>query len=120
MNKNYRVDITDGITTVCYSKAPGMDDIRSSIDEAAAINRSGLRLWNFSSGSLNLSSAQLQELSEYAQSKFLPPSKVAIVASEDLAFGLSRVYEVFREQEQVELEIFRIEQEAIDWLKKEI
>jgi hypothetical protein len=65
-----------------------------------------------------LTSTQIQELADYAKTKFSPPSRVAIVATEDLAFGLSRMYEVFRAQEMVDIEIFRHEQDAQNWLKK--
>ncbi len=46
-------------------------------------------------------------------------TKFAIVASEDLAFGLGRMYEVFREGEasgRKEVMVFRTLDDALDWL----
>lgn len=120
MNDAYRIDIIDGITSIRFSKQPGMDEIRTAIDAAAELNPGGLRLWNLSSGILNLTSAQIQELADYAKSKFLPASKVAVVAPEDFTFGLSRMYSAFRDQEQLEIEVFRTEQEAHDWLIEKV
>ena len=45
------------------------------------------------------------------------PSKVAVIAPDDLSFGLSRVYEVYREKDEIELKVFRTEQKGIEWLK---
>ena len=117
MNKKYSIELLDEIITIRYSERPEMDDIRQSMDETAGIARSGLRLWDFSNGAINLNNDQLQELADYGKMLFMPPSKAAIVAPEDLTYGLLRVYEVFRKQDLVEIEIFRTEQEAIDWLK---
>ena len=119
MEKNYTIDIIDGVTTIRYAEKPSMRDIQAAIDDAARINQRGKRLWNFSKGGLNLTSTQIQGLADYAKTKFSPPSRVAIVASEDLAFGLSRMYEAFRAQQNVDIEIFRTEEDAHKWFKKD-
>ena len=116
MEKKYSIDIIDEVTIIRFGEEPDMIDIRNSIDDVAALKQKALRLWNFSKGSLNLTSTQIQELADYAKTKFSPPSRVAIVATEDLAFGLSRMYEAFRAQEMVDIEIFRNEQDAHNWL----
>ena len=117
MEKKYKVEMADEITMVRFISKPELADIRMSIDDAAAISTSGLRLWDFSDSGLDLRTAQLEELADYAKTKFVPPSKVAIVAAKDLSFGLSRIYEAFRTQEGLEIEIFRTEQKALAWLK---
>ena len=88
-----------------------------SIDEVATISTSGLRLWDLSDGGWDLTSAELEEIADYAKMKLLLPSKVAFVAPKDLSYGLSRIYEVLRKQEGLAIEIFRTEQKAIDWLE---
>ncbi|MBT8364680.1 MAG: hypothetical protein KJP23_08235 [Deltaproteobacteria bacterium] len=117
MEKNYTVEIIDDVTVVRFLIKPGPDEIRMSIDEVAAISAKGLRLWDFSCGGLNLPGTQIEEMAAYAKTKFLQPSKVAIVAPEDLSYGLSRIYEALRRQEGLEIEIFRGEQKALNWLK---
>ena len=106
------------MTIIRFAEKPDMLDIRNSIDDVAELKQKSLRLWNFNKGGLNFTSTQIQELADYAKTKFSPPSRVAIVANEDLAFGLSRMYEAFRAQEMVDIEIFRNEQDAQIWLKK--
>ena len=117
MEKKYSIDIIDEVTTIRFAEEPDILDIQNSIDDVAELKQKALRLWNFSNGGLNLTSTQIQELADYAKSKFSPPSRVAIVATEDLAFGLSRMYEAFRAQDMVDIEIFRNEQDAHNWLK---
>lgn len=119
MTQLYSINTIDGITIVRFSKQPGADDIRNSIDDVAENYPNNLRLWDFSNGGLNLTSDELRMISEHVKSKFLLSSKIAIVASEDLAFGLSREFEVYREQEQSETRIFRTEQKAMEWLKSQ-
>ena len=117
MEKKYTVEVVGDITVVRYINHPELDDLRRSIDEAAAIRPSGLRLWDFSQGGLNLAVPELAEIANYAKTKFSSPSKVAIVAPKDLSFGTSRIYEAIRQQEGMELEIFRSEQKAMEWLE---
>lgn len=45
------------------------------------------------------------------------PGRVAIVASSDLAFGLSRMYQAFRSQSMSEIRVFRDLDEACRWLE---
>ncbi|MGD2099669.1 MAG: hypothetical protein PVG35_18985 [Desulfobacterales bacterium] len=117
MNKNYTVEIVRDITVVRFLNKPEPDDIRMSIDEVATIRASGLRLWDLSQSGWNLTNTELVEIADYAKARLMLPSKVAMVAPKDLSYGVSRVYEVFRRQEGLEIEIFRTEQKAIDWLE---
>ena len=117
MEKNYTVEITDDITVVRFLIKPGPDEIRMSIDDVAAMGASGLRLWDLSTDGWNLTTEELGEIADYAKTKLLLPSKVAIVAPRDLSYGISRVYEAFRRQEGLEIDIFRDEQAALNWLK---
>ena len=116
MNKKYSISKVGDITIVRYISKPKPEDLRMSIDEAAAISSSGLRLWDFSHDGWDLTTGQLQKLAGYAKNKFISPSKVALVANKDLSFGVSRIYEAFRKQEGLEIEVFRTEKEALNWL----
>ena len=117
MDKNYSIDSTDGVTVVRFYKRLGIDEIRNAIIDVAENHLSDLRLWDFSKADINLTSSQIEELAKYGKSKFSIPSKVAIVAPEDLAFGLMRIYEVYREEDQAEIKVFRSEQDAWVWLR---
>ena len=116
-NKNYNIEIGDDITVARFIDKPKSDDIRMSIDAVAEISLSGLRLWGLSHSGRDLTSAELGEVADYAKTKLLLPSKIAFVGPEDLSYGLSRVYEAFRAQEGLQIEIFRTEEKALNWLK---
>lgn len=115
MAKNYSVDITGQITTVRFSRAPGVDDVRAALDEVFERSPSRLRLWDLTCG-VDLPPEQVRELAEHGKSLTSPVAKVAVVATEDLTYGLSRMYGIFREEEHVEFRVFRTEQEARAWL----
>jgi hypothetical protein len=115
MGTNYRIESKDGITTIRFSTSPGLDDISKAIDDVVEKYPSGLRLWDFSNG-FSLTNAELKKLGEYGKSKFATPSKVAVVAPNDLAYGVARVHDVYRENQLLEQRIFRTEEEARAWL----
>ena len=118
MGTNYRIESKDGITTIRFSTIPGLDDICNAIDDVAANYKSELRIWDLSNG-FNLTDAHLKKLAEHGKSKFLMPSKVAVIAPNDLAYGLARIHDVYREDRLSEQRIFRTEHEARAWLKSQ-
>jgi len=60
---------------------------------------------------------EIQEISAYGKLKFTKANKLAIHAVDDLTFGEMRQFEVYREEKGTSLpRVFRIEQEAIEWL----
>jgi hypothetical protein len=76
-------------------------------------------LWDLSGTDFNLSSDQLSIFAARARRKTSKPQKTAIVALEDLAYGLARIYSVHREEQQTEVNVFRSEEEAMRWLFNE-
>ena len=116
MDKIYSLETDDGITTIRFSRTPELSDLAEIIDYLAENNFYKRRLWDLRPHGLNLSPDQLQQIALYGKSKFLKPSKLAIVASEDLAYGLSRLFEAYRQEEKVLTSVFRIEPEARQWL----
>lgn len=116
MANNYSIVSTDGVTNIRFFKKPGFDDICNAIDDVAENYPSELKLWDMSCG-LDFTDIQIEQMAEYAKTKFLLPSKSAIVAPKDLDFGIARVHDVYREDEFVEQKVFRTEQEARVWLK---
>lgn len=120
MARNYSIEAENGITTIRFFRDFVVDDIRSAIDNVAAENNlNELRLWDLSKGSSNLTATDLRMLAQYGQTRFLLPSTVAIVAPKALEFGLSRIYEAYREEGLVKHRVFRTEQDARDWLSSE-
>ena len=116
MIKNYSIDTTGGVTSVRFTKETGVEDIHNAIDDVAENYLSDLRLWDISSEGINLTSSQIKQLAKYGRSKFLLPSRVAIVVQEDLAYGLQKMFDVYREEGLSETRIFGSDQEAREWL----
>jgi len=88
-----------------------MDDI------VAATHHYSRRLWDLRDG-VHFSHQQIQEIAR--KGRLWPaPARVAYLASDDLAFGLSRMYEVYGEREQFETMVFRNKQEALEWLRQQ-
>jgi hypothetical protein len=79
-------------------------------------------LWDFSLADVKLiRSEDIFEMSEAAKARarLRAGGKTALVTNSDLAFGLARMYQSYREIAQVELPFmsFRTRVEAISWLK---
>jgi hypothetical protein len=115
LGKNYSIEYKDEVTTVRFFREPGLDDMCNAVYDVTESYPSELRLWDLSCG-INLSNIEIEQLAEYAKSKFLTPAKIAVVAPGDLAFGLARVHDFYREEEIIEQRVFRTEQEARAWL----
>lgn len=118
MDKKYHIETIDGIITVRFLQEPEAIDICKSLDDAAGNSPGNLRLWDFTIGS-NLPDDDIQIVAHHAKSIRMPAGKVAIVAPQDLTFGIFRVYAAHRDEQRVKLSVFRSEQEARDWLNEE-
>ena len=118
MPKEYSIEVVDEIAVVHFKKKANALDVLSAIDDVAAIGKCNRRLWIFDSGFESSTRIDdVRKVANYGKKIWPVPSKVAFVASDDHAFGLSRMHEVFGEREGVESNVFRTPQEAIIWLK---
>jgi hypothetical protein len=74
-------------------------------------------VWDFREAQLDISSSGLRKLAQFVleNQPETPPSKVAFVAGRDLDFGMSRMFEVFREDPRTAFRVFRDYDEAISW-----
>ena len=120
MAKNYTIEQVNGITIIVFSKAPTIDEAKEVIDTLSEDNSYHLRLWDFSNVLFDFTSEEIQEIALYGKSKFLETNRIAVVAPQDLAFGILRAFEVYREQDMHSIpRVFRNKQEALRWLEKQ-
>jgi hypothetical protein len=117
MDKRYTIETINGVITVRFNQEPRAADICNSLDDLAGIRSGNLRLWDFTCGA-DLANEDIQIVAKHARSIQLPSGKVAIVAPQDLTYGIFRVYAANREEQRVKLSVFRSEKEARDWLKE--
>jgi len=118
MEKSYLIEISEGITVIRFIRKPEFNEILEAINEASTIDEYNLRLWDMRAG-LDLSNEEIDKIARHGKAVWRTPSKAAVVAPNDLAFGLIRMFEVHREQEEHLTRAFRTEKEAIKWLKEQ-
>ena len=117
MAKKYIIEIIDGIVEVRFTEDPEAQDICDSLDDAAQVSPNNLRLWDYTCGA-NLTGHDIEQVAEHARTIQIQSGRVAIVAPQDLTFGLFRMYEVHRKEERIQLSVFRSIEEAREWLKR--
>jgi len=71
---------------------------------------------------ISLSRDDISTIAEWTNraSKIAPDRIVAVVASEDACFGLSRMWEILSRESSWEKRIFRTRDDAEEWLKKRV
>ena len=117
MSKMHAITHKEGITKVKFLVKPSFDQVKSIIDEIVENYPYEKRLWDLSKIDFDFSTTEIRMIAEYGKTKFTKPSKLAIYAVTDLAFGEMRQFEVYREEENKVLpRVFRDEQSAIEWL----
>ena len=114
--KKYTIEYLDEIIAFRFPEFPQVEDICAAIDEASKIDFRARRLWDFSCGA-NLTTADAIKIANHANKYKHSPGKIAIVAAKDLAFGLSKVFSAYMEDDTVIVNVFRTEKAAIQWLR---
>ena len=119
MKKIYQISKFEDITVIRMMALPTRDDLISALFEVKALDTSNLRMWVLQKG-VDLSAEDLQVIAFEASKHLRGPGRMAVVAPTDLSYGLSRMFEVFREQKGVKTHSFRTEEDAVKWLKSEL
>ena len=116
MSTDYSIENLDGITTIRLARQLGLKEILGVIDEVAARGGYSRRLWEVS-GKLDFTSGEIETIAEHGKVTWPDPARVAYVATDPLSFGLLRMLEVYRDQQDYETRVFRSEQDALEWLR---
>ena len=84
----------------------------------AGMLKGDLRLYDFSVG-WNAPTEEIKQIAEYA-GKLIASSatRVALLAPEDLSYGLARMYQAYQDTENKapDFKVFRSREEALSWL----
>ena len=114
-----RVGRSDWITAVRFKSVPTFEDLTTAVDIIAERYDYRTRLWNFGDVGFDLSMDHIKAIADYSKQRFTEPNIVACVAPDDLAFGLLRAYEVYRQQPGISTaRVFRTNKEALRWLRE--
>ena len=103
------------LAVVRFTSNPTLEELRQIILQSDGFGAER-ELWDLTACSFSLTSEQMQGLAELAKSKQHHPSRTAIVADGDVAYGLSRLYAVYRRNAGNETSVFRTEDDARLWL----
>ena len=74
------------------------------------------RFYDFRKSQLDLSTEEMRTLAAKTKQLSQGYSKVALLAGSDLSYGLSRMFEVLREQDYSDIYVFRDEDKAMEWI----
>ena len=106
---------------VRFTSRVDLDTAKVAISDAATSGTARLQLYDFSSGgSFDLKSLEIQQLADFARRQTEADLwRVAIVAPDDLDYGLLRMYRAYRDQGKAEAQhnVFRNCDEALAWLQ---
>ena len=119
MEMTYDITEMENILVVAIKGNARVDGIKHILDQIrndAGYTHSA-RLWDFQESSFNFSQSDVLDIAAYASTGDNRPAKVAMLVNEDLSFGVSRVYEVFRNTDLTETNVFRDKKEALAWLR---
>jgi hypothetical protein len=101
--------------------SPSLELTQSIIDDLVEHHPYEKRLWDVSEVKFDFTLDKVHEIAAYGKQRFTKPNKLAIYALEDLAFGIMRQFEVYREEEsKAYCRVFRSEQDAVEWLNAHI
>ena len=118
MGMTYELSEIENVLVVSIKGNPGVDDIKHILDQIR--NESGYshsaRLWDFQESGFDFSQDEVLDIAAYASAGDIRPAKVAMLVREDLSFGVSRIYEAFRNTDLTEINVFRDKTEALAWL----
>jgi hypothetical protein len=113
----YSITFSEGITRIKLFKRPTKAQVQSIMNEVAIHHAYEKRLWDLSEGDFIFPLEDLEEIAHFGKGKMTRPNKMAVLAPNDLNFGIMRQFEVFRANEHhTRFRVFRTEREAIDWL----
>ena len=116
MSDNYQIEEQGEICIITLTKILNLKELVAVLDEVSHVTNKNRRVW-ITTGNFTLNSEDIRKVAERGKVLWPQNSRVAYVGEDDLSFGLLRIFEVFREEDNYETKIFREKSEAINWLK---
>lgn len=125
MTVRIEIDVAKGIAYIKIYGCIYESDIRqafNSVISNSEYKKGMCRLWDLSEADLStIDNASLESLAKISTdySPEFDKTKVAVVAPQDLEFGMMRVYERISERQDYLFSPFRTMEEAENWLMSE-
>ena len=117
MAEEYLIENSNGIARVIFHSKPTLNAVKAATDEFYEKAPYEKRLWDLSG--LDLSTKEIIAIARHRRPVTAKPSKIALLGSNDLAYGVLRQFVAHSAPESSPTQVFRNEKEAIAWLNKE-
>jgi hypothetical protein len=122
MEFNIDVDPETGWGRVTITGELALEDFLRLMEAAwtdPAYGKAPVAIWNFHGIQTSMRLDSLMELTDWisAQKRGRGATAIAMVASEDLAFGIGRMFQAVQHKLGLDLGVFRNEHDAARWLK---
>ena len=118
MSSDFNIERDEAIATIRLNRQLTTAEFLKVVEEVAQQVPDKLRLWD-ATKNFDFTAGDIRSIAERSMEFASVPARVALVAEDDLTFGLLRMFEVFREQDNYQSRVFRDEQAARDWLTEE-
>ena len=115
------IDDASGIARITVWGKPTIEEMMDVLQRLTAEGAfvTSKRLWDVRGATGVLTSDEMEQLARAALARDNGgAARVAIVAAVDVVYGLSRVFEVYRESKDVTVQVFRDLDEALRWLQE--
>jgi hypothetical protein len=115
------IDEATGIARITLWGKPTIEEMMDVLGRLTAKGTflTSKRLWDVRDATSTLTSDEMEKLARAALARDTGGSaRVAIVTDVDVVYGLSRVFEVYRQSNDVEVRVFRDSEEAERWLEQ--
>ena len=116
MSEDFLVEHRDGVDIVRILRTLSFEATLRALDEIVNHVSADRRMWVLSEH-MTLTSKEITEISARARDRWPLASRVALVASDDLAYGILRMYATYREDATLNNRVFRDEDAALAWLE---
>lgn len=75
-------------------------------------------LWDLEGARLEIDNEEIRQLAEFVKRGAPPDKKVAFVATGDLEFGIARMFDAYRKEDNSRTRVFRDREIALAWLTR--
>jgi len=114
--KEYEIEDQSGISIIRLKRKLEFEEIIQVMLAVSTETVSEYRLWDMAAG-YDFSTEQIQAIAALGKQLWPDSARVAFMVKGDLAFGLVRMMEAYRDQEGYLTHAFTDEAEAIRWLR---
>ncbi len=111
-----------GIAKLVVTGSPSLNEAieaSEALYRDSRFSRPSRILWDLSEGRFSWTQEEVREFGDFVrENRPVGPGRAAVLASDELSFGLSRMYELRSDDIPVEVASFRDAESALTWLNE--